>query len=424
MAENMGIQKSKASDSTRLLIFVSWLMYTVSYLGKVNYSANITQIVDYYQISKAEAGIVPSLFFFSYGIGQVVNGLLCKKYNIKWMIFFSLFTSGMINLTVGMTTDFKIIKWLWMLNGFVLSILWPAIVRLLSESLPQKDLGKSSVIMGTTVAAGTLTIYGLSSIFAMLSMFKLAFYSAAVIDVIIAVLWICFYKKAVKKAVDKSEKENVSKTDSEEEQKIDERSNSKKIIYISICTLCLYAVIVNLTKDGLTTWVPSILKEEFATSDSLSIFLTLLLPIVAIFGNLGALKMHNMIPDYVTQCFAVFGVLAGFIGMIIASISLKYMVLTLIGLVIVNFFASSLNSLITSIFPIFMRGKVNSGLFAGVLNGFCYIGSTISSYGLGAIADNFGWLSVFWLLIGCCGLTGVLWCVYIYIKHRLIKYKL
>ena len=76
-----GSNKAKASDGAYLLIFLAWLLYTISYLGKVNYSANITQIVDYYQISKAEAGMVPSFFFFAYGIGQVVNGLFCKKYN-------------------------------------------------------------------------------------------------------------------------------------------------------------------------------------------------------------------------------------------------------------------------------------------------------------------------------------------------------
>ena len=60
--------KAKASDGAHLLILLAWLLYTVSYLGKLNYSANITQIVDYYQISKAQAGIVPSFFFFAYGI--------------------------------------------------------------------------------------------------------------------------------------------------------------------------------------------------------------------------------------------------------------------------------------------------------------------------------------------------------------------
>ena len=40
------------------LIFISWLVYTSSYLGKVNYAANITQIIDFYGITKAQAGVV------------------------------------------------------------------------------------------------------------------------------------------------------------------------------------------------------------------------------------------------------------------------------------------------------------------------------------------------------------------------------
>ena len=412
--------KAKASDGAHLLIFLAWLLYTVSYLGKLNYSANITQIVDYYQISKAQAGIVPSFFFFAYGIGQVVNGLLCKKYNIKWMIFLSLFVSAVINLIVALTPDFEIIKWLWMINGFMLSILWPTLVRLLTGALPQKDLGKSSVIMGTTVAVGTLVIYGLSSVFAIFDMFKLSFYTASFLELIVAVLWLFLYGKAFKSACEEKAKEVISHNNEAKKEKSFENGKAEKnIIYITICVLCLYAVIVNLTKDGLTTWVPSILKENFEMSDSVSILLTLTLPIVAIFGNLVALKTHKFLPDYITHCFVVFIIIGVIVGVIIAGISRTQIIFTLVGLMFVNFMASSLNSLITSIFPMFMREKVNSGLFAGILNGFCYVGSTISSYGLGLIADNFSWISVFWLLIGCCLFAGIVWCIYIGIRYIL-----
>ena len=91
-------QQGKTSENKKsyaiLLIFLAWLVYATSYLGKVNYSANITQIIDYYSVTKTQAGTVPTFFFFSYGIGQVFNGVLCKKYNIKWMIFISLFISA------------------------------------------------------------------------------------------------------------------------------------------------------------------------------------------------------------------------------------------------------------------------------------------------------------------------------------------
>ena len=404
--KNFANQSKSNKSKAMFLIALAWLVYTTSYLGKVNYNANVTQIMDFYGVTKAQAGEVPSFFFFAYGIGQVVNGLLCKKYNIKWTIFFSLIVSAAINLTIALTSEFSIIKWLWMINGFVLSILWPTIVRLLAEALPQKVLSASSVIMGTTVAAGTLVIYGLSSLFAAFGKFKYSFYSAAFAVIAVAVIWLLFYNKATVAA--KEEKSNdVLQTESKED-KVSQTQQGKaerKIFFASIYILCFFAIGVNLIKDGLTTWVPSILKEEFGLSDALSILLTLSLPVLAIFGNAFALKVHNKIPDYITHCVTFFAVMALCIGGIIGSLALKLVVFMLAGLLAVNFLASSLNSLITSIFPLFMRGKVNSGLFAGILNGFCYVGSTISSYGLGAIADNFGWTSVFWTLIGFCVLT-------------------
>ena len=396
-----------------LLIFLAWLAYTSSYLGKVNYSANITQIIDFYGISKAQAGAVPTFFFFAYGVGQVLNGIACKKYNIKWIIFASLLISATINLIIAVSQDFSIIKWLWLINGFVLSILWPTLVRLLSEMLPKKLLATSSVVMGTTVALGTLVVYGLSSVYALFNKFKFSFYTAGFTVVAVALVWLLFFDKAV--AMSKGEQvkeETAEKVETDMQSEKQERQEGRKNFFMTLHVLCFCAIGVNLIKDGLTTWVPSILKEEFSMNDSLSILLTLFLPIVAMFGNFFALKLHKHIPDYVNHCGVVFATIAVFIGFILGSLSFKVVVCMLIGLVVVNFLASSLNSLITVIFPLFMRGKGNSGFFAGILNGFCYVGSTISSYGLGAIADNFGWTYVFWTLIGFCVLTFFMWSVY------------
>ena len=328
------------------------------------------------------------------------------------MIFISLIVSAAINLIIAVGSNFSIMKWLWLINGFVLSILWPTLVRLLSDVLPQNKLGTSSVVMGTTVALGTLIVYGLSSIFAIFDKFKFAFYVAGFSVIAVAVIWMLFYNKAVKGS--KKEKDEEIQTQSGEEvvSKQGVEYKQRKVLFASIYILCFCAVIVNLIKDGLTTWVPSILKEEFSMSDSLSIFLTLFLPVLAVFGNAFALKIHSKIPDYVNHCVAVFSVVAVFICVIIGSLALELAGIMLIGLVAANFLVSSLNSLITSIFPLFMRGQVDSGLIAGIINGSCYVGSAASSYGLGAIADRFGWVSVFWVLLAFCFVIFILWVGY------------
>ena len=53
-----------------------------------------------------------------------------------------------------------------------------------------------------------------------------------------------------------------------------------------------------------------------------------------------------------------------------------------------------INNVVTSMAPLKMRDIVASGKMAGILNGFCYVGSTISSYTLSKIADISGWQTV------------------------------
>lgn len=61
---------------------------------------------------------------------------------------------------------------------------------------------------------------------------------------------------------------------------------------------------------------------------------------------------------------------------------------------------AGVNNIITSMVPLSLRENGNSGKIAGILNGFSYLGSTISSYGLGLIAETFDWIAVFVTLIG------------------------
>ncbi len=414
------MQDRAEKRSSMALIWLCWLVYSCSYIGKVNYSANINLIQEYFQIDNySTVGLAGTLFFFAYGIGQVVNGICCKKYSIKWIIFASLLTSGIINLTIPLLPVFEPIKYLWVINGFSLSILWPSLIRLLSETLSKKYMAKASVIMGTTVAIGTFFVYGTSAAFATFTNFKASFYTAAAVLIIVATVWILFVSKTVEPL--KGSKDETPASDVSNSLDASIKTIDKKAIYLVICVLALFGVATNLIKDGLGTWVPSILKKMYGLDNSLSIILTLVLPIVCIFGNAFAVSLHKRLHDFVYQCALMFLLSGAVIGVVISGFSLDSFLLTLIGFAIVSLLASSCNSLITSIFPLFMKGKVNSGLIAGVLNGFCYLGSTLSTYVLGLIADDHGWMAVFWVLLFVCVTVVALAVVYMIIRKFVIR---
>ena len=106
------------------------------------------------------------------------------------------------------------------------------------------------------------------------------------------------------------------------------------------------------------------------------------------------------------------------ITLVAILINYNVMPLTVGCFALVSCFMAGVNNVITSMVPLQMRERVNSGRLAGILNGFCYLGSTFSSYGLGAIADGFDWVAVFYVLIGVCSFAFVIGVVAMLVKFK------
>lgn len=375
-----------------------WLIYTCSYIGKIGYTANIISIENNYNISHAAAGAVSTFFFFAYGCGQILNGIFCKKYNLKYVVFCSLLLSGICNFLTGILPTFALQKYIWLVNGLALSVLWPSLTRCLSERLDETDIPKSVVAMGTTVAVGTVAVYGLSALFVEFFFYQLIFYVAAVLLPIFGIVWLVF--------IDRYNVTELKPTI--EASYIEQPKRRDRSFWITAAILALFAIIVNLVKDGLTTWVPSILKDIYLLPDSLSVLLTLLLPVLAIFGTSVAVALQKKISNFVGICMFLFALCTLLIGGVILFLHTS-VVVVLIAFSLVSCFMAGINNVITSMVPLYWKNKIDSGLFAGILNGFCYIGSALSSFALGLIADRHGWNATFLLLLClsfCCVIIG------------------
>lgn len=399
-----------------LLVALCWAIYTASYLGKYCYNANKSVIMSYFSIDKATAGLVGTCFFIAYGAGQVVNGLLCKKYNIRFVVFGSLLISACCNAAMAFCDEFAVLKYVWFINGATLSVLWPTLVRLLSETLSDDYCPRAVVVMGTSVAVGTFITYGISAAFnagiGSSVSYKYAFLTAIICLPVLALVWNFAYPKLVGKGKAEKEENTI------EPHTIKAPIEKKKIgssLMISLVILAFFAVVTNLVKDGLTTWIPKILEDTYEMPSYLSILLTLFLPMLALFGTAVAVRLNKNIPDTVDLCaiaFAFIGILMGAV-MLFANLSAAVMILCLS---LVSLSTSAINNAVTSMFPLYHKAEINSGMAAGVLNGFCYIGSALSDYGLGLIADLSGWNAVFIVL---CVASEV--CVLIAIIRAIVK---
>ena len=94
-----------ARDTQNLIIILCWFVYSSAYFGRYSFSSGINSIIGNYGVSKAETGLVMTFFFVAYGIGQVVNGFLCKRYSERYTFPVGLGGSAVINIVI-----FTIIK--------------------------------------------------------------------------------------------------------------------------------------------------------------------------------------------------------------------------------------------------------------------------------------------------------------------------
>ena len=393
----------------QILIVIACLVYSFAYTGRYSYNANIAPIMAFYNVTRAEAGLTGTFFFFAYGAGQLIHAIFCRFYPRKYIIPGVLGVSAILNIAVFCGVPFGAIKYLWLLNGICQSVLWPTLVLVLSDTMDSVMMKRAVFAMSLTVVIGTVISYGGSAIFNLFDLFRGAFLLGAVLMVAIGIAWLIGYDTLTLENAGLAEAHAASSEATTAGGRSRKRAaNGALIGLFAVCGL--FMAVDNFVKDGLNTWTPVILKERFGVGDSLSIVLTVALPFCGVFGAMLALRMNRKIRDFRALSGSLLLLLSVCICGILLSMKLESMVLTVAFLGVVSCCAHGINSIMTSIMPFAMRDKVNPGFLAGLMNSAGYVGSTASAYGLGVIADRTDWNTVMYILLfASVGVTLLAW---------------
>ena len=386
------ITGSEKKDTQNLIIGLCLFVYTMAYFGRYSFSSSINSIIENYGVSKAGTGLVMTFFFVSYGIGQVVNGILCRHYPARYIFPLALSGSAAINvfmfifIKTGYIADyFYLVKYIWCLNGLAQSFLWTSIIFIMGKNIEKKNLAKAGLAIGMAVPAGTFLAYSVSSLFAHFDIFEFSFLLAAIMMIIAAFSWLVFFSPH--KREDESEEEKVRGKREGSRRKI------SRFALLTFAGLAVFAVSNNFIKDGLHTFIPTILKEQYDFSKSASLILATGIYVVGVFGAILVKKINEKVKNLISLAIIFTAAIAVFIGLITAFLKISAVPVVLF-FTTVMLLSYGVNNIVTSIGPLHLRDEINPGTAAGLLDGFCYVGSSLSTYTLGAIADNYGWSAV------------------------------
>ena len=410
-------EKDKRKKYEIILIAVCLFAYITSQLGRHSYNSTKTLFIDLFGVSHEAAGLPTTLFFFAYGLGQVVFAPLYAKLNSRITVPVALSISAAANFAVFFGMDFGYVKYAWLINGAAQALLWPTFILTLTRNIAAKRMPLCAFLMSTASTGGMFLAYGVSSLFAIdPEIFLWTFFSGAAMMLAGAVLW--FFTVSGRKGEEESEKTEEDAIESAEEKTEEKKSSFFALLPLIITLACFaeFAAASYAIGGGITQWFPAILKENYGLNDAVSILVTVFIPLFSVPNAVVAGWLYSKTKDFVVCSALLFAL--GTVLLFLTVPALGGSAAIVVALfIITNLAIGVISNQMAVQAPLLLKGRINSGFLAGLLNGCCYIGSAVSTYVLGVVADNSGWATAFVVLAVMSGVSAALAIIFLLVTR-------
>lgn len=375
----MNISMSKKPSA---FIRLCAIVYFTSYLTRNSYNAVIAELTDSLETTADAMGLIGTCAFLTYGIGQLICGILGDRFSPRYLIFYGILGTTLCNLIMPFISgNLGLMMTLWGINGFAQAMFWPPMVRIMADHLSRNDYNRAVVAVTTASSIGNILLYLLSPVCISVMGWKMVFFITASVGVIVFFMW--YFGTRVLPIKDTEESASLITNC--------EKTPLLKIVASSGMILILIAIILQgMLRDGLATWMPSLIADTFELSNAVSILSAVALPIFAIIGIKIAAKFQNKIKNELF-CAAILYVIGFVCSLLILPLLNVSFVASVALMSLITAAMHGVNLLLISRVPIhFARyGKIST--ISGLLNAFTYIGSAASTYGFAFFSEQYGW---------------------------------
>ena len=396
--------KEKILSAGTLLFVACWAAYCASYLGRINYTAALTAIVADGVFSKSHAGFIGTVYFFCYGAGQIFSGILGDRVSPYKMVGTGLVGTVCANILMPLCSgSYIVMSVVWGLNGIVQSMLWTPILYIISNILPEEQRRRACLYIAASFPVGSLLSYVISAGAIKFASWHFAFFIPAGIIACVLVFW-CICAKKTSKILGKGEKPSLPV-----HENTGEKISLGKLFMISgASVICVGILVQGMLKDGVTSWVPTLIKEKYNVSASFSVLLSAVLPIINLSGAWFATKLYEgpfKLNETASAAFCFALTLIPLTGILFVG---HYPIaLCVIFFALFTTLITAINHLVITLIPVRFAKYGCASTVGGIFNSCTYIGSAISTYGFGAVSEKFGWTAtvIFWIILGTIGVA-------------------
>jgi len=394
------------------LVFLCAVIYFVSYVTRINYSAVLVEIMKSEGFTKTAVSVPLTGLFIVYGVGQLVSGVLGDKFSPEKIIFFGLLlTAGMNIILPFATLSTMLMTVVWSINGFAQALMWPPLVKILTKHLTKDDYAKNIVYIAFGSSLGTIFVYAVSPVVIALSGWKSVFFGAAAVAIIVAVVWILFVFR-----IERHTEQIVVDAPLQPQQNT---KGAKAGIPFSKAAILLLSLIMftnvfqGLLRDGISTWMPTYMADTFGFDSGSAILTGVALPVATMIVSLFTATIYRKILKNEAKCTTLFFSICTASCFVLWFANGVNPALSTVMLMVSNAATHAINFMYTSIAVARFERFGKTSFVTGAINSSVYIGSALSTYGLAAITESFGWSGTItaWLIAAIVGLVSCIFTI-------------
>ena len=370
----MEMLKTKKEVNALGLLFA--FTYMVSYMTRTNFGAIISEMERATQYPRELLSVALTGSFITYGIGQVISGVIGDRVSPKRLVTLGLILTTIMNLLIPLCPSPYLMIVCWCINGFAQSFMWPPIVKLMSALLSSEDYQRTTVKVNWGGQIGTIAVYLLGSLIISLLGWKWVFIGCALVGGTTVFLW-------NRLACDISTQKSAVAVG----QKI-----SGKVLFSPVMLFVMFSIILmGMLRDGVTTWMPSYISETYDLGSAVAILTGVILPIFGILSFQAASALYRKKFTNPLICggliFALGAVAAGLLFVFTG----KHAVLSVLFSALLTGCMHGVNLLLVCMLPAYFKKFGNVSTASGVINACTYIGSAVSAYGIAVLSTVIGW---------------------------------
>lgn len=374
----------------KTLVWAGFFMYVLMMGSKNVFTAEMVSLMDVFKTTKEQTSLAMTYYFITYAIAQFVLTFIMPKLNLRLFLTISSGLSAITTVLMGFAGNIEYLYFLCAINGIFTAGIYSGCMASFSKYLPANLLPYANRIMSIGTAAWGVLSYGIPPLFVGKGLWNAPFIILGVLFLLSVVFFFFVFNEMKKYPPIISTATSAKTTSTEEEPYMRIKKKSGIVKYFIV--MLGFSLISNTIHYMVMNWIPSMLNATFNMPQSYSILITLIVPVISVFGSILSI---NLCQKH-TNIFIISAILTSIstialIPMVFAFDFNVVLSITLIAIFVM--LGTGGRGVFTGILAFKMRTQVNSGSYLAAYNAVASVAAGVIPPLTGKLIDSFSGIS-------------------------------